>query len=145
MVNVERTDMFAALQADPAYMVPYLRLVSAFPLRPLRDDEDLDEAIGVLNSLIGRADLTQAERDYKEVLGDIIEAYETEHVVIPEVRGVELLRFLMEENGLTQASLAPIFGGKSNISEVLSGKRELSKTQIRGLSQRFGLPADVFM
>ena len=51
----------------------------------------------------------------------------------------------MEENGLTQASLAPIVGGKSNISEVLSGKRDLSKSQIRGLSLRFGLPVDAFM
>ena len=145
MVTMERTDMFMESQADPAYLLPYIKLVSAFPLRPLRNDEDLDAAIGMLNSLIGRADLSEAEGDYKEILGEIIEAYEAEHIVIPEVRGVELLRFLMEENGLTQASLAHIFGGKSNISEVLSGKRELSKSQIRRLSQRFGLPADVFM
>jgi HTH-type transcriptional regulator / antitoxin HigA len=79
------------------------------------------------------------------VLGGIVEEYEAEHVVFPEVSGVELLRFLMKENGLTQASLAPICGGKSNISEVLSGKRELSKSQIRGLSERFGLPADAFV
>jgi HTH-type transcriptional regulator/antitoxin HigA len=105
----------------------------------------LDDAIEVLNTLIGRSNLTQAEHDYREVLGDLIEAYEAVHVIFPEVSGVELLRFLMEENGLTQASLAPIFGGKSNISEVLSGKRELSKSQIRGLSERFGLPADAFM
>jgi HTH-type transcriptional regulator / antitoxin HigA len=142
---MERTDMLPAFHADPTYMVPYLRLVSAFPLRPLRDDEDLDEAIEVLNRMIGRADLSQAERDYMEVLGGIVEVYEAEHVVIPDVSGVELLRFLMEENGLTQASLAHIFGGKSNISEVLSGKRELSKAQIRGLSERFGLPDDAFM
>ena len=120
-------------------------LVPAFPLRPLRNDADLDDAIKVLNSLIDRSDLTEAERDFKEILGDIIEACEAVHIVIPEAGGVELLRFLMEENGLTQASLAHIFGGKSNISEVLSGKRELSKSQIRGLSKRFGLPADAFM
>jgi HTH-type transcriptional regulator / antitoxin HigA len=120
-------------------------LVPAFPLRPLRNDAELDVAIAVLNNLIDCADLTQAESDYKEVLGEIIEAYEAVHVAIPEVTGVELLRFLMEENGLTQASLASIFGGKSNISEVLSGNRELSKSQNRGLSERFGLPADAFM
>jgi HTH-type transcriptional regulator / antitoxin HigA len=144
-VNMKRTDVSTAFEAEPTYMIPYLRLVSAFPLRLLRDDEDLDAAIEVLNSLSGRADLTEAERDYMHILGGIVEEYEAEHIVIPEVGGVELLRFLMEENGLTQASLTPIFGGKSNISEVLSGKRELSKAQIRGLSERFGLPADAFM
>jgi hypothetical protein len=34
----------------------------------------------------------------------------------------------MDQNGLTQADLAPLFGTKSIVSEVLSGKRALSKT-----------------
>jgi len=145
MENSERASQSVEFLAAPTYMVSYLRMVSAFPLRPLHSDRDLEEAIEVLNSLIGRADLSEAERDYMYVLGGIVEEYEAKHVVIPDVSGVELLRFLIEENGLTQASLSHIFGGESNISEVLSGKRELSKRQIRRLSQRFGLPADAFI
>jgi len=142
---MERAEMVTESPIESAYMLSYMNLISAYPLRPLRNDADLDVAVEVLNCLIDRGDLTEAERDYMHVLGGIVEEYESEHIVIPEVTGVELLRFLMEENGLTQASLAPIFGGKSNISEVLSGKRALSKNQIRGLSERFGLPADAFM
>lgn len=74
-----------------------------------------------------------------------MEAYERDHVDIPPVSGVEALRHLMEENGLTQADLADLFGGKSVVSEVLSGKRTLSKSHVRKLSERFGLPADVFL
>ena len=122
-----------------------MNLVVAFPLRPIRDDAELDQAIVVLNGLIDQQSLTDAELDYLEVLGGIVESYEAQHVEIPDVSGVELLKYLMEANGLTQASLVPIFGSKSVISEVLSGKRELSKHQIRGLSQRFGLPADAFL
>ena len=55
--------MTTTSQAVSAYMVSYLKLVSAFPLRPRRDDDDLEEAIKLLNCLVGRADLTQAERD----------------------------------------------------------------------------------
>lgn len=129
----------------PDDMRHYMDLVSAFPLRPIRNDAGLDQAIAVLNNLIDQPDLTDAERDYLEVLGGIVEAYESQHIEIPDVSGVDLLRYLIEANELTQASLVPIFGSKSVISEVLSGKRELSKNHIRGLSDRFGLPADAFL
>jgi HTH-type transcriptional regulator / antitoxin HigA len=137
------TDTDARWKPDDTRL--YMNLISDFPLRPIRDDAELDRAIAVLNSLIDQPSLTDAECDYLEVLGGIVEAYEAQHVEIPDVSGVELLRYLIEANGLTQASLVPVFGSKSVISEVLGGKRELSKKQIRGLSQHFGLPADAFI
>lgn len=63
----------------------------------------------------------------------------------PPVSGVDVLRHLMEEHNLTQAELAPLFGGRSAISEVLAGKRRLNLTHITRLSERFGLPADAFI
>ena len=64
---------------------------------------------------------------------------------MPPVSGVDVLRHLMEENGLRQQDLVPLFGSKSTISEVLSGKRPLALAHITKLSERFGLPADVFI
>jgi HTH-type transcriptional regulator / antitoxin HigA len=122
-----------------------MNLISTYPLRPLRNDAELNVAVEVLNGLINRGDLTEAARDYMEVLGGIVDMYEAESVVIPDVRGVELLRYLLEENGLTQASLAHLFGRESNLSEVLSGKQSLSKSHIRMFSLCFGLPADAFL
>jgi HTH-type transcriptional regulator/antitoxin HigA len=123
----------------------YLALIADFPLRPLRSDDDLDRAIAVINRLIDRVELTQGEQDYLDVLARLVEDYESEHIEIPPVSGVAMLRHLMEANGLKQADLADLFGGKSVISEVLSGKRSLSKQHIQRLSARFGLPADVFL
>lgn len=145
MVDMTHMNAHTDARWEQADIRPYMDLVAAFPLRPIRDDTELDQAIAVLNRLIDRPVLSIPERDYLEVLGGIVEVYEAKHVDIPEVRGVELLRYLMEENGLTQASLVPIFGNKSAISEVLSGKRGLSKHQIRGLSDHFGLPVDAFL
>lgn len=75
----------------------------------------------------------------------LVEDYERSHVEIPAVTGVDALRHLMEANGLAQSELAPLFGGRSVISEVLSGKRGLSQNHIKALSAHFGLPADVFL
>jgi HTH-type transcriptional regulator / antitoxin HigA len=123
---------------------PYLTLLATFPPRPIRNDAELYAAIDVIDRLIARPELTPDEQDYLVVLGSLVHAYEEAHVLMPPASGIDALRHLMEENGLTQADLAPLFGSKSNLSEILSGKRELSKRHIRALSERFGLPADVF-
>lgn len=82
---------------------------------------------------------------YLQALADLIETYENAHVPIPPLSGVELLRFLMDEHGLRQKDLTPLFGTASIASDVLSGKRPLAFSHIKRLSRRFGLPVDAFI
>ena len=56
----------------------YLMLIRMFPLRPIRSDEELDEALNVMDGLLDQDGLDSAEADYLAVLNDIIEQYETE-------------------------------------------------------------------
>jgi HTH-type transcriptional regulator/antitoxin HigA len=125
-----------AVAADKPPVVPalYMLLIGAFPLRRLRNDHELDEAVEVIDRLIDRGDLTASKQAYVDALGVLVEAYEREHVVLPEVSGVELLRHLMDVHDLKQADLVAIFGTKSIASEVLSGKRRLTFRHIQGLS-----------
>jgi HTH-type transcriptional regulator/antitoxin HigA len=123
----------------------YLELLRTYAPRPIHSDAELDATIAALDKLLDRAAPTPAEDDLIDLLGVLIENYEQAHLDWPPVSGVAVLRHLMEENSLTQADLATDFGGKSVVSEVLSGKRALSKTHVRKLSERFGLPADVFL
>jgi HTH-type transcriptional regulator/antitoxin HigA len=62
----------------------------------------------------------------------------------PDTCSVEVLRALMEANGLRQKDLAPIFGSESIVSEVLHKKRHLNKTHIERLSKRFHISPAVF-
>lgn len=78
------------------------------------------------------------------LIGDMIEAYDHEHRPMPVVSGVEALRYLMREHGLNQADL-PEIGTQSIVSEILSGKRQLNLRQVRELSDRFGVPVEVFI
>ena len=123
----------------------YLALLNAHAPRPIHSSVELDALIALIDGFLDRAQLAPAEEDFLELLSELVESYERAHVQLPAVTGVEALRHLMDENGLKQSDLAELFGGKSIVSEVLSGKRALSKQHIRGLSARFGLPADVFL
>jgi HTH-type transcriptional regulator/antitoxin HigA len=76
-------------------------------------------------------------------VGDLIEAYDHEHRPMPLATGADALRYLMQEHGLKQGDL-PEMGSQSVVSEVLSGRRQLNLRQVRWLSERFGVPVEVF-
>ena len=130
---------------DKATKEQYLALVRAFPLVSLHNDAHLDEAMTVIDQLLDIPERSTAEEEYLQALTDLVAAYEDTHVTIPSVTGVDALRYLMEENGLTQVDLVPQFGTRSIVSEVLAGKRRLALAHITRLAERFGLPATVFL
>ena len=129
---------------DKATKEQYLALVRTFPLVSLHNDAHLDEAMTVIDQLLDIPERSTAEEEYLQALTDLVAAYEDAHVMIPSVTGVDALRYLMEENGLTQVDLVPQFGTRSIVSEVLAGKRHLALAHITRLAERFGLPATVF-
>ena len=123
----------------------YMELVQRFPLRPLRSDADLDAAVEVVDELIDRDNLTPAEQDYLDVLSDLVEAYENEAVPMKTVGDADMLRFLIEQRGVTQTELAKQSRiVESTISEVLAGKRKLNRTQIGKLAKFFHVEPGVF-
>ncbi len=123
----------------------YLELVLQFPLRPLRSDEELDEAIKMVDSLLTQKALAPEEDDYLEVLSDQVERYETEEYPMAPVSDGEMLRHLIEAKGVSQTEVAKGTGiVDSTISEVLSGKRSLKREHIGKLAKYFNVPPTVF-
>jgi len=80
-----------------------------------------------------------------ETLSALVEAYDDEHHEVPDVSGVEMLRYLMEEQNLKQTDLSADLGSQSVESEVLSGKRELNVRQICRLAERFHVAPAAFL
>jgi HTH-type transcriptional regulator / antitoxin HigA len=103
-----------------------------------------EEYLAVLDKLASKERPSTDEEKYAEVLLTLIEAYEEEHHAIPDTSPVEVLRALMEANGLRQKDLAPILGTESIVSEILRGKRELNKGQIGKLSKKFRVSPAAF-
>ncbi len=123
----------------------YLKLVKAFPLRPIRSESELDRAIEVIDSLCARDDLDQGQEDYLDVLGDLVHKYESEYDPIEPVPDADLVRFLLDSNSMTQTELAQRSGvAESTISEILAGRRKLSRRHITVLSRVFHVSPAVF-
>ncbi len=85
------------------------------------------------------------DEDELRLLGLIVEHYEQEHYPIGPPTPVEMIEFMMDQNNLTNADMVQYLGSPSKVSEVLSGKRALSKTMIRKLVEGLGIPADVLL
>jgi HTH-type transcriptional regulator / antitoxin HigA len=123
----------------------YIRLVRELPLRPIGSEVELDRAIAMIDSLIGRAELQPEEEDYLDVLSDLVHRYEAEHDPIAPVSDAEMIRFLLESNEMTQAELAQRSKiAESTISEVLAYKRKLSRRHIAAVSRVFRVSPAVF-
>ncbi len=116
------------------------------PFLTLRNERDYDLAVKRLNDLLDEVGDSERHPLYSfvDTLGTLLHVYEEEHHRLPEVNGVEALRFLMEEHSLTQSDLTEI-GSQGVVSEILNGKRELNVRQIRELAQRFHVSPSVFI
>jgi HTH-type transcriptional regulator/antitoxin HigA len=115
------------------------------PLLAIRNQREYDAAVEKVNALVDEVgDNSKDPRNRLiDTLSILIEAYDEEHYPIPDTSGVEMLKFLMEQHGLTQGDL-PEIGSQGVVSEILRGKRELNVRQIAALAKRFGLPPDLF-
>ena len=67
------------------------------------------------------------------------------HHPIPASDAISVVQFLIERQDLTQRELTSEFGSESAVSMFLAGQRKLTLEQVRKLSSRFKLPADVFI
>jgi len=116
--------------ADPAEMIR-----RGAP-RLIRNDEELAEYTRVLFELTAKANPT--------LMTLLVERYEEEHYPVPKADPADVLRYLLERNGLSQRDIAQELGSESTVSLVLSGKRRLNRDHIARLSTRFNLSPAVF-
>jgi HTH-type transcriptional regulator/antitoxin HigA len=125
--------------ADPAKMI-----AKGAP-HVIHNDEELEAYTNALFRLTALENPSRAEQEAIELLTLLIERYEEMSFSIPEADAVSVVRFLLEHQDLTQRDLVPEFGSESAVSMFLAGQRKLTLEQVRKLSKRFKLPADVFV
>ena len=115
------------------------------PLRPIRNQKDYDAAVAAMNRLLdaGAARERHPLANLVATLGELIGEYDDQNYARPDVTGVDMLKFLMEQHDLKQSDL-PEIGSQGVVSEIIRGKREINLRQIRKLKERFGVSADAF-
>jgi antitoxin component HigA of HigAB toxin-antitoxin module len=126
----------------------YMELISELPLRRIRSAAEHAKA----KRLVLRLSARQADRgaaDYLGVLVDLVADYEkrsAQAIDTSKVSAADLVRHRIEQRGMSVTSLARLLGvPQSNLSEMLSGKRDWSKTAIRGLSAHLNIRAERFL
>src|ERR1700730_4077608 len=120
-----------------------LRKALPRPVRTERDNERYLQVAGHLMNLGER--MTPEQRELLDLLVVLIERFEAERYSLSAASPVEALRELMQARGMKLAGLSTLIGSKGVASEILSGKRGLSKTNIRRLAEYFRVSPELFL
>ena len=110
----------------------------------LKTEEEYEAALDIVSNLMD-AEPETPEEDELELWSILVEDYEKRHYPIDPPDPIEAIKFRMDQMGLKQKDLTKFIPAKSNVSEVLSGKRRLSLPMIRALHENLGIPADVLV
>ena len=115
-------------------------------ISPIRDEKHYTEMVRLADSLIEVVGSAKKHPllDLLDLVSELIRSYDAEHYAVPDASAREVLRFLVEQHGLTQADL-PEVGNQSVISMLLSGTRQMNVRQIQALAARFHVSPSVFM
>ncbi len=125
--------------------VKYGRLCAKAVPKVITSDEELDRMAEQLERLTMKSSMTAEEEALADLLTKLIEDYDDKHYPLPDAPPHRLVSYLMERRGLRQADLVELIGSRSQVSDLVSGKRAISKSQAKKLSAFFKLPVDLFL
>jgi HTH-type transcriptional regulator/antitoxin HigA len=134
-------------RADLDDITEHLDAISALiPLRPIKSKRGHKAAVAALNTLLdaGGANEKNPLSTLVALLGELIGDYEDARTAATTIPPADMLRFLMDQHGLSQSDL-PEVGSQGVVSEILNGKRELNVRQVKLLSERFYVGPQVFV
>jgi len=126
--------------------IAYGKLLALELPRPIQNDREFYRMVARLEELdFAKRKLTREEGALREILAALIEVYDEEHHHVPEQRPYETVKYLMEQRGLKQADLVPVLGSRAQVSDLVNGKRGISKAQAKKLAEYFGVSAEIFL
>jgi HTH-type transcriptional regulator/antitoxin HigA len=112
----------------------------------LKSEQEYNEVCKRIYSLINSTNNPilpdSPEGDEMELLSLLVENYEQEKSHLEAPGAIEAIKFRMEQMNLKQSDIAPLFGGKTRVSEVLNGKRTLTLKMIVLLNNYLGIPLE---
>lgn len=123
----------------------YAELLKRFAPKVIESRKERKLAAEAIDELLAIGKRTPEQSALLSLLATLVDQFERKEYPAAPIEPREALAFLLEENGLKAADLAEIMGGRSRVSEVLSGKREISREQAKKLAARFSVSAALFI
>ena len=112
--------------------------------RLIKNEADYQHALSTVESMMSQ-DLSKDESELFDLLVNLIDQYEEVHYPVDDADPQAMLQFFMEQRGLRQADLVGVIGSSGVVSEVVQGKREISKQQARSLGELFSVDYTLFL
>ncbi len=123
----------------------YAQLLAFYQPKVIETEEENDRAIALAEELEHKPNRTLEEEAILELLVTLIEKFEAEQYPIPEGTPHQMLLHLMEASGIKQENLVGVIGSRGVVSEVVNGKRSISKTQAKALAAMFSVDVGLFI
>jgi HTH-type transcriptional regulator/antitoxin HigA len=124
----------------------YARVLARVLPRVISSEAEHERMLAEVEKLMDKGERRTAEEGaVLELMVRLVTAYEEERYPLPTFSPREMLLYLMEQRGLRQADLLPIFKSRGYASDVVNGKRAISKTQARRLAEYFRVSVDLFV
>ena len=124
----------------------YVRLANRIVVKAIENEEEYDRMVVAVEALMDKGEHRAPEEDaLLETMAILIQAYDDHHHPLPPVPGYEMLAYIMETSGRTAKDLLPVFGTRGRVSEILSGKRAISKAHAKQLAEFFKVTVDLFI
>ncbi|MFM0739791.1 transcriptional regulator [Paraburkholderia xenovorans] len=132
--------------AFPDIAQSWSALQSQLPLIPIRNEQDYQTMVRVANSLADhlKGDEEDPLANLFAIVTDLIENWEASNVTIPKAEPREVLRHLLETHGLKQKDLMGI-ASPTVVSDILAGRRAISKKVAKALALRFHTDVSAFL
>lgn len=119
-------------------------LLEATP-KVIETELEYERTLGIVEKLTFNPNRTPEETAIHRLLVILVEAYEVEQYPMSESAPDEILRHIMEASGTRQADLVGILGSSGVVSEIVNGKRSISKTQAKILAELFKVSPSLFI
>ncbi|MGB5915031.1 MAG: transcriptional regulator [Phormidesmis sp.] len=126
----------------------YGKLLQLVQPRRIETKYDYEKFLTLLEELLGKEEsesLSEQESLLIELLLVIVQEYESQNVSLPELDPRDILLHLMEAQELKQTNLVGAIGSSGVVSEIVNGKREISKAQARSLGELFNVSYKLFL
>jgi len=111
----------------------------------IETEEEYERILKIVEELTFKKNRTTEEKTLHKLLVILVEGYETENYPIEESAPYEILQHIMESSGTRQIDLVGIIGSSGVVSEVVNGKRAISKAQAKALSEYFKVSSSLFI
>ncbi len=124
----------------------YARVLAKMLPRVIEGEQEHERMLAEVEKLMDKGDRRTAEEDaVLDLMVALIRAYEEQHHPLPKPSPREMLGYLMEQRKLKQADLVPIFKSRGYVSDVMNGKRSISKAHAKQLAEFFKVSPDLFI